>query len=173
MKIVFVVGTKNSGKTTVAEYIVKRLADMGHKIATVKHIHHEFTVDTEGKDTYRMSKAGSRMVVSFSPSEIAILRPPGDVEEEFRKLSNQMLEEKFDFLVVEGFKVMSAGVPFIFRILTCKTKEELDELIPIMLPKIDCISGVVSPTIEGKEYKGIPVIKYPDEAEVLIAKILG
>jgi molybdopterin-guanine dinucleotide biosynthesis protein B len=173
MKIVFVVGTKNSGKTTVSEFLVRSLSERGLSVATIKHIHHEFTIDTEGKDTFRMRKAGAKLVVSFSPSEIAILRPPGDVEEEFRELSGEMEAEGFDYLVVEGFKVMSGGVPSIFRILTCKTTAELDALIPAMLPNIDCISGVVSATMGRSEYLGLPVIAYPAQGEELVRRVLA
>jgi molybdopterin-guanine dinucleotide biosynthesis protein MobB len=172
MKIVFVVGTKNSGKTTVSEFLVKSLSERGLKVATVKHIHHEFTIDTEGKDTFRMRKAGARLVISFSPSEIAILRPPGNVEEEFEELSEQMVTQGFDYLVVEGFKIMSAGVPSVFRVLTCKTTEELDSLIPAMLPNIDCISGVVSSLIAGSKYRGVPVIKFPAEGSKLVRRVM-
>ena len=172
VKIVFVVGTKNSGKTTIAEYIVRNLVDRGYKVATVKHMHHEFTIDTEGKDTYRMRKAGSMMVVSFSPSELAILRPPGNVEEDFGKLSREMADEGFDFLIVEGFKVLSGGVPSVFRIMTCKTKDEVDYLIESSLSTADCISGVVSTQMDAPTYRGIPVVKFPDEGPGLVERIL-
>lgn len=98
VKIVFIVGTKNSGKTTAAEYIVGELARLGYKVGTVKHIHHEFTIDTEGKDTYRMRKAGASMVVSISPSEVAVMRRPEDEDNEFKKVAQQMSSEGFDFL---------------------------------------------------------------------------
>lgn len=172
VKTVFVVGTKNSGKTTVAEYLVKSLADRGFKVATIKHIHHEFTIDTEGKDTYRMRKAGAKLVVSFSPSEIAMLRPPGDTEKEFGKLSRQMADDGFDFLVIEGFKIISRGAPSVLRILTCKTTDELDSLVQGILPKVDCISGVVSNLIKGDTYRDLPVIKFPQQAKELVSKVV-
>lgn len=37
-----------------------------------------------------MKKAGAKLVAKFSPAEIALLRAPGDVEEEFMKLSSQL-----------------------------------------------------------------------------------
>ncbi len=104
MKTIFVVGTKNSGKTTLVEFIIKRLSDQGWKVAALKHVHHEFTLDGQGKDTFRMRSAGAKEVVSFSPSEIAVLRAPGNTEEEFRKLSRDLEEGGYDYLVIEGFK---------------------------------------------------------------------
>jgi len=172
-KTIFVVGTKNSGKTAVAEYIVRRLSEMGFRVGALKHIHHEFTIDSEGKDTYRMRKAGAGLVVSFSPSEIALLRPPGDPKEEFNELSRKMADDGFDFLVVEGFRVMSQDLPSAFRILTCKTKAELDSLIPASTKTYDCISGIVSTLIEGYRYRRVPVIRFPEQAEDLVRRITG
>jgi len=172
LKTIFVFGTKNSGKTTIAEYLVKGLSDRGFTVGTIKHIHHEFTIDTEGKDTYRMRKAGSKLVASFSPSEIALLRAPGDVEEEFVKLSRQMAEDRFDYLVVEGFKVVSVGFSPALRILTCKTAAELDSLVPSVLPDVDCISGVVATSLGSDAYRGLRVVRFPQEAEELLSMVL-
>jgi molybdopterin-guanine dinucleotide biosynthesis protein MobB len=171
-KTVFVVGTKNSGKTAVAEYLVKRLTEMGFRVGAIKHIHHEFTIDSEGKDTYRMRKAGASLVVSFSPSEIALLRPPGNPKEEFDELSRNMARDGFDFLVVEGFKAMSQDLPSTSRILTCKTTAELDSILHDV-GGYDCISGIVSTIIEGDRYHAIPVIRFPERAEDLIRMIAG
>jgi molybdopterin-guanine dinucleotide biosynthesis protein MobB len=171
MKMVFVFGTKNSGKTAVAESLVLGLTRRGLKVGALKHIHHEFTLDTEGKDTYRMRKAGAQLVVSLSPSEIAMLRAPGDTDDEFRALSGQMVAEGFDFLIAEGFKIMSARLPSVFRILTCRTTAELDSLIPEIRPNVDCISGVISSTIEGASYRGLPVVKFPEQTERLLRMV--
>jgi molybdopterin-guanine dinucleotide biosynthesis protein MobB len=168
LKTIFVFGTKNSGKTTIAEYLVKGLSDRGFTVGTIKHIHHEFTIDTEGKDTYRMREAGAKLVASFSPSEIALLRAPGDVEEEFVKLSKQLAEDRFDFLVVEGFKVISVGISAVLRILTCKTAAELNSLVPSVLPDVDCISGVVATSLGTNAYRGLRVVRFPQEAEELL-----
>jgi len=172
VKIVFIVGTKNSGKTTAAEYIVGELARLGYKVGTVKHIHHEFTIDTEGKDTYRMRKAGASMVVSISPSEVAVMRRPEDEDNEFKKVAQQMSSEGFDFLVVEGFKMLSGGIHQGFKILTCKTKEELDELLT-ELPQIDAISGIVSEKLSRVEYQGVPLVAIPRDGGRLIDMLLS
>ncbi len=173
MKTVFVVGTKNSGKTTLAEFIVLKLTERGFKVAALKHIHHEFTLDSAGKDTYRMKKAGAKEVVSFSPSEIAILRSPGDADEEFRRLSEGLTVDGFDYLVIEGFKILSGGISRSFRILTCKTMEELTSLVPTMLPNLDCISGIVASSFEGKDFDGVPVLRFPDDGLALISRLTG
>ncbi|MCE7699213.1 MAG: molybdopterin-guanine dinucleotide biosynthesis protein B, partial [Methanobacterium paludis] len=42
MKIITVVGTKNTGKTTLVTKIVEELVNRGFKVGTVKHSHHSF-----------------------------------------------------------------------------------------------------------------------------------
>ena len=42
MKIIAVVGTKNTGKTTLVTKIVRELVERGFDVGTVKHSHHTF-----------------------------------------------------------------------------------------------------------------------------------
>jgi molybdopterin-guanine dinucleotide biosynthesis protein B len=66
-------GSKNAGKTTVAEFLVERFVRDGLRVGAVKHIHHEFTMDTQGKDTWRLSRKGASIVASISPNEMAVM----------------------------------------------------------------------------------------------------
>ena len=54
MKILAVVGTKNTGKTTLVTMLVQELVKRGHQVGTIKHTHHDF--DLEGKDTWKHRK---------------------------------------------------------------------------------------------------------------------
>jgi molybdopterin synthase catalytic subunit len=58
MQVVCVVGPSDAGKTTVVEALADRFADRG-SVGTVKHLTHEPSVDTEGKDTARHRVAGA------------------------------------------------------------------------------------------------------------------
>jgi len=58
MRILRVVGPSDSGKTTLIERLTERLAEEG-RVATVKHIDCEPTLDTAGKDTARHRAAGA------------------------------------------------------------------------------------------------------------------
>jgi len=65
--IVAVVGSSNSGKTTAVEALIKGLTKRGYTVASAKHIPDpEFTIDTEGKDTWRYAKAGASSVLSVA-----------------------------------------------------------------------------------------------------------
>ena len=58
-RVIGVAGFKNSGKTTLVEKLVRALTAKGYRIATVKHAHHSFDMDHEGRDSFRHRKAGA------------------------------------------------------------------------------------------------------------------
>ncbi|MDQ7032752.1 MAG: molybdopterin-guanine dinucleotide biosynthesis protein MobB, partial [Desulfonauticus sp.] len=72
MKVIAVLGRKSSGKTTTIEVLTKELVKKGYKIAAIKHIPEKnFTIDTEGKDTWRFAQSGATKIISIASKEIA------------------------------------------------------------------------------------------------------
>jgi hypothetical protein len=65
-KVIGVAGFKNSGKTTLVEKLVSHLTGLGYRISTVKHAHHSFDIDHEGRDSFRHRKAGATEVAVIS-----------------------------------------------------------------------------------------------------------
>jgi len=61
MKIISVVGTKDTGKTVLVTKIIEKLVKRGFEVGTIKHVGHE--LDVEGKDTWKHKEAGASMVV--------------------------------------------------------------------------------------------------------------
>ena len=58
--VIGVVGRKDSGKTVIIESTVRALTRKGYRVATAKHVNQKgFSIDTEGKDTWRHSVAGA------------------------------------------------------------------------------------------------------------------
>jgi molybdopterin synthase catalytic subunit len=103
MKVLGVVGPSDSGKTTLVERLVERLADEG-RVATVKHCTHAPDVDTEGKDTARHRAAGAD--VSYGVSQDGWFATGDD-----RTLDETLddLAPDHDYVVLEGFH--DADVP--------------------------------------------------------------
>jgi len=64
--IVSFVGNSGAGKTTLLEKVVRELKGRGYKVAVIKHSHHDFQIDQEGKDSWRFAQAGSDCVVISS-----------------------------------------------------------------------------------------------------------
>lgn len=99
MKILSIIGTKDTGKTTLVTRLIKGLTNKGYKVGTIKHTHRRF--DFPGKDTERHRKAGAR-IVTGAGKETFFLTPK-------EKNINWIIStipfiEEINFLIIEGFK---------------------------------------------------------------------
>ena len=59
MKIFGVAGYSGSGKTTLIEKLIPRFTAKGLRVSLIKHAHHTFDVDQQGKDSWRHRHAGA------------------------------------------------------------------------------------------------------------------
>ena len=67
-------GRSKTGKTTLIVKLIRELTEKGYRVGSVKNIHSpNFTIDTEGKDTWEHTQAGSEIVVANSENETAFL----------------------------------------------------------------------------------------------------
>lgn len=102
-RVIGVAGFKNAGKTTLVEKLVSELTRRGHRISTVKHAHHSFDIDHEGRDSFRHRKAGASEVAVVSRHRWAIIH-------EMRNEEEPSLEDILaklapcDLVIVEGYK---------------------------------------------------------------------
>ncbi|CAN5332441.1 molybdopterin-guanine dinucleotide biosynthesis protein B [soil metagenome] len=102
-RVIGVAGFKNSGKTTLVEKLVTELTRRGYRISTVKHAHHSFDIDHEGRDSFRHRKAGASEVAVVSHGRWALLHelrgePEPPLETILAKLA------PCDLVIVEGYK---------------------------------------------------------------------
>ena len=103
MKIFGVVGWKNNGKTGLMERLVREITGRGFSVSTVKHAHHEFDVDHEGKDSHRHRMAGATEVLLSSRKRWALMHENRDEPE--MELSNMLLRVgPVDLVLIEGYK---------------------------------------------------------------------
>jgi len=100
--IVSIVGTSNSGKTTLIEKLVPELVRRGYRVATIKHDIHGFEVDREGKDSWRHKQAGAHTVIISSPQKLAIIRDV-DHDADLVELRDKYVQD-VDIILSEGFK---------------------------------------------------------------------
>jgi molybdopterin-guanine dinucleotide biosynthesis protein B len=105
------VGKSESGKTTLIERLIPELKRRGYRIGIVKHAHHGFDMDREGKDSYRHRQAGADTVMIASPGQIAMIKDvPSECLDDLISYFNDM-----DLLITEGFKSDRAPKIEIFR----------------------------------------------------------
>ena len=102
-KIIGVAGFKNAGKTTLVEKLVVDLTGRGLSISTVKHAHHSFDIDHEGRDSFRHRKAGATEVAVVSSGRWAIIH---ELRNEAEPSLDDILRklEPCDLVIVEGYK---------------------------------------------------------------------
>ena len=96
-------GYSGSGKTTLAEKLIDYFYQKNIEIAVVKHAHHNFEADHEGKDSYRLRVAGSRQVLVSSVTRSALFTENRSEEEPSLKSLLSRLEPA-RLVFVEGFK---------------------------------------------------------------------
>jgi len=99
MKILAVVGTKNTGKTTLVTMIVKEMVKRGYRVGTIKHTHHAF--DLEGKDTWKHREAGAELVVGSGETTFFMVNEQLSLEKILKLIGNT---QELDYVVIEGFK---------------------------------------------------------------------
>ena len=102
MKIIGVVGWKNTGKTTLIEKLIKEFNNRDRSISTIKHSHHNFSVDQQGTDSFRHFNAGAKETILAS-------------DKKWVKFSRQICDSNLsdlieqiipvDIVMVEGFKL--------------------------------------------------------------------
>ena len=103
MKIIGIIGWKNSGKTFLAQQIISVLSSKGLKVASIKHAHDGFDIDHPQTDSFLHRKAGSQQVIiSSSKRWVKITELIGDKERKLKDLLKEI--NNVDVTVVEGYK---------------------------------------------------------------------
>ncbi len=96
------VGPSGVGKTTLLERVIAGLAADGVRVGALKHDAHDFQMDREGKDTFRLAAAGARAVGIASARARAVLART-DRPTPLAELC-AALPPDLDVVLVEGFK---------------------------------------------------------------------
>jgi len=142
MIIVSLIGLKKSGKTTVAEALISEFNNRGMKVGAVKSMTlSRFTVDTEGKDTWRHRRAGADVVVSLSADELAYMEsrkePPG-----MEDVLN-MIPRDVDILICEG---VTADLPGLIRIVVARDPSLLGDTFEVrgIRKGVVALSGIMA-----------------------------
>jgi len=168
--VVAAVGISGSGKTTTVEYLISKLSSMGYSVGAIKHIHREgFTIDQEGKNTWRFSHAGAKITVAISPEEIAIIEKTKAALNDLDKVVKFLESEKLDVIFIEGFHSFILRRPEILKIITAKNPEDLEKTLKEAISPILAITGLIA---KNKPQTGkIPYINLPEEGDKLLELI--
>ncbi|MGB4497921.1 MAG: molybdopterin-guanine dinucleotide biosynthesis protein B [Methylococcaceae bacterium] len=97
--------SSGTGKTTLLTQLIPLLKAKNLQIGVIKHSHHNFEIDYEGKDSFRLRHAGATPMVLVSKHRRVII-------EEFDNQIEPTLENQIalfnptetDLILVEGFR---------------------------------------------------------------------
>ena len=101
MKIVSIVGKKNTGKTSLTVKVIEELTRRGYNVASVKHSHHSIEMDKENTDTWKHKQAGANLVVGVGSTTFFNARQEMDLNRILFLLKHF---DEFDFVIIEGYK---------------------------------------------------------------------
>jgi len=147
-----------TGKTTLLKQLLPLLRSRGLRIGMIKHAHHDFDIDTPGKDSYELRKAGANEMLIASGKRWALMV---ETEKEGDPVLQEMLDRldqnNLDLVLVEGFKHEafpkielhrpSVEKPLIFpedpNVIAIATDAELSRKTELPLLDINDIQAVV------------------------------
>ena len=101
-----IVAYSGTGKTTLLKQLIPLLTQQGVRVGLIKHSHHNVDVDTPGKDSYELRKAGALQTMVASSRRWALMTetPEEATEPDLFSLASRFDSSKIDLILVEGFK---------------------------------------------------------------------
>ena len=94
-----------TGKTTLLKQLIPLLKQRHIHVGLIKHTHHDMDVDTPGKDSYELRKAGADQTLVASDRRWALMtETPEQQPLDLQYLASRFDRSKVDVILVEGFK---------------------------------------------------------------------
>jgi molybdopterin-guanine dinucleotide biosynthesis protein B len=166
MRVIAVVGSKKSGKTTTIEKLIEELTKRKYKVAAIKHISEpNFTIDTARKDTWKFAQSGAKTIISVAANEIATIE-----KVPFGSLSLETLLKKCGgnhVVFVEGLKKLVATKKNVSKIVVVKSMKEAMNA-PESFKLILAFSGPYSTETLGFEIPYADALKNPEKLADII-----
>lgn len=115
-----------TGKTTLLKAVIPALCARGVRPGLIKHTHHNMDVDTPGKDSYELRKAGAAQTLVASSQRWALMtETPDKAEIDLTYLISRLDQSRLDLVLVEGFKHEPVAKILLFR---SDTGHDINEL---------------------------------------------
>lgn len=135
LPVVSIVAKSGTGKTTLLVKLITEMKKRGFRVGAIKHDAHSFSIDHEGKDSWRLTAAGADTMLITSPEKIAMVRrnpgPEPVLDETIATYCNDL-----DIVLTEGFKRSSMPKIEVHRqersaTLLCRGEENDPTLIAV------------------------------------------
>jgi molybdopterin-guanine dinucleotide biosynthesis protein MobB len=102
--VVSIVAKSGTGKTTLLEKLIAELKRRGYRVGAIKHDAHSFDIDREGKDSWRLTRAGADTMLITSPDKLALVKQYRSDQEPSLAESAAVYCRDVDIVLTEGFK---------------------------------------------------------------------
>ncbi|MHA1836268.1 MAG: molybdopterin-guanine dinucleotide biosynthesis protein B [Candidatus Odinarchaeia archaeon] len=130
--IIAVLGTKDTGKTTLMIKLINHFTAKGFKILSAKHVSHkDIQVDTPNTDSYKLKQAGSKIVFLLTPQTTVIFKNTNETEFNLN-IIDALASKEIDLILLEGFSKWVKNNPNIGKIICytdIKEKEKIEKTI--------------------------------------------
>ena len=114
--VVAISAWSGTGKTTLLKKLIPALCARGLRPGLMKHSHHNMDIDTPGKDSYELRKAGAAQTMVASPQRWALMtETPDEAPLNLAYLVSRMDHSTLDLVLVEGFKHEAVPKILLFR----------------------------------------------------------
>lgn len=153
-----------TGKTTLLQQVIPLLKAKGIRPGLIKHTHHQMEIDTPGKDSYLLRKAGADQVIVASSQRWALMcETPQSVGLDLRYLVDRMDAALLDVVLIEGFK--NEPVP---KIILWRAGVK-DDVLPLLDEYVIAVASDSSLDIE------VPLLDLnnPEEVAAFVMQWLG
>ncbi len=151
-------GWSGSGKTDLICRIILNFNQKNIVVSTIKHTHHNVSIDTFGKDSFKHKSSGAKEVL-FGGGNNWTLIHSGESNQDYQvsDLVKRMSNTN-DFIIVEGFKRSKIPKLEVFNSKQNKT---------IIANGNNSIVGIVCDKINSKiEKLGIPIFDFNDTEKI-------
>ncbi|GKW12802.1 molybdopterin-guanine dinucleotide biosynthesis protein MobB [Pectobacterium punjabense] len=116
LPLLAIVAYSGTGKTTLLKHVIPLLTNHGVRVGLIKHTHHRMDIDTPGKDSYELRKAGATQTMVASSERWALMtETPEQKEPNIYDLAGKMDASTLDLILVEGFKHEKIAKIALFR----------------------------------------------------------
>lgn len=103
IKLVCIVGSKKSGKTSLIAQLVAHFRGKGYRVGVMKNSHNQHDLDRPGTDTWRFREAGAERVLLTWPGGAAMPHFSTEENEAPQHLARLSMED-LDLVLLEGYK---------------------------------------------------------------------
>lgn len=138
-----------TGKTTLLKALIPEICARGLRPGLIKHTHHRMDVDTPGKDSYELRKAGAAQTIVASSQRWALMTETANAgDPDLRYLVSRLDHSTLDLVLVEGFKHEPVAKIILYREGAGHSIDELtidehviavasDVSFPLNIPQLD------------------------------------